>query len=43
MKEFAPEQGFLTHISHQMGTSEEVGRELPANVKLAYDGLTVSF
>ncbi|MEI6682401.1 MAG: MBL fold metallo-hydrolase [Bacteroidota bacterium] len=43
MKEFSPEQGFLTHISHQMGTSEEVGRELPANVRLAYDGLTVAF
>ncbi len=43
MRELAPEQGFLTHISHQMGTVEEVSRELPGNVKLAYDGLTVTF
>ena len=43
MKELNPEQGFLTHISHQMGTYEEVSRELPDNVKLAYDGLTITF
>ena len=43
IKELEPEQGFLTHISHQMGTYEEVSRELPCNVQLAYDGLTITF
>ena len=43
MKEINPEQGYLTHISHQMGTYEEVSRELPGNVKLSYDGLVITF
>jgi phosphoribosyl 1,2-cyclic phosphate phosphodiesterase len=43
MDEFKPEQGYLTHISHQMGTCESVSRELPDFVKLAYDGLTLTF
>ncbi|MEI7663400.1 MAG: MBL fold metallo-hydrolase [Bacteroidota bacterium] len=43
MKEMEPEQGYLTHISHQMGSYEEVSRELPSNVKLAYDGLILTF
>jgi phosphoribosyl 1,2-cyclic phosphate phosphodiesterase len=34
-----PEQTYLTHISHFMGKHEDVSRELPANVYLAYDGL----
>ncbi|MEI7895566.1 MAG: MBL fold metallo-hydrolase [bacterium] len=42
MQEFQPEQGFLTHISHQMGTFKDVSTELPGFVKLAYDGLTVT-
>jgi phosphoribosyl 1,2-cyclic phosphate phosphodiesterase len=32
---------YLTHISHQMGRHQDVETELPANVKLAYDCLTV--
>lgn len=32
-----PKQAFLTHIGHQMGLASEVAKELPANVKLAYD------
>ena len=43
MKEINPEQGYLTHISHQMGMYEEVSRELPGNVKLSYDGLVITF
>ncbi len=35
--------GYLTHISHQMGTHEEISRELPANIHLAYDGLQLFF
>jgi phosphoribosyl 1,2-cyclic phosphate phosphodiesterase len=34
-------QTYLTHISHQMGLHEEVAKELPGNVKLAYDCLTL--
>jgi len=34
-----PRKAFITHISHQMGTSKEVSLELPKNVFLAYDGL----
>ena len=31
----------LTHISHQLGLHEEVGKELPAGISLAYDGLVL--
>jgi len=41
MEELKPQQGYLTHISHQMGTYESVSPELPDFVKLAYDGLTL--
>ncbi|MEI6434077.1 MAG: MBL fold metallo-hydrolase [Bacteroidota bacterium] len=43
MNEFSPEQGFLTHISHQLGAHNDVEQELPSNVKLAFDGLTITF
>ena len=39
LEEFHPRQGLITHISHQMGLHEEVNRELPLNVMLAYDGM----
>ncbi len=42
MEELQPEQGYLTHISHQMGRYAEVSKLLPANVKLAYDGLSIA-
>ncbi|MCC7302873.1 MAG: MBL fold metallo-hydrolase [Bacteroidia bacterium] len=35
------ERTYFTHISHQMGLHEEVNRELPAHIQLAWDGLTV--
>jgi len=41
LNEMNPEQGFLTHISHQMGTYNEVSRELPGYIQMAYDGLRV--
>jgi phosphoribosyl 1,2-cyclic phosphate phosphodiesterase len=34
-------QTYLTHISHQMGLHKVVEKELPENVKFAYDCLTV--
>ncbi len=36
-----PKQAYITHISHQMGFHETVNRELPPNVFLAYDNLTI--
>jgi phosphoribosyl 1,2-cyclic phosphate phosphodiesterase len=40
LEELAPEQAYLTHISHLLGLHREVEQELPPNVRLAYDGLT---
>lgn len=41
IEELQPKQAYLTHISHQLGLHEEFEQELPPNVKLAYDGLTI--
>ncbi len=38
-----PKQAYLTHIGHKMGLYNEVQKELPPNVYLAYDGLVVEF
>ncbi len=32
---------YFTHISHQLGLHDTINAELPAHVKLAYDGLVV--
>lgn len=37
------ERVYLTHISHLMGTHAEVSRILPENVKIAYDGLEITW
>ena len=37
-----PRITYLTHLSHQMGFHEEVEKTLPENVKIAYDGLTIT-
>jgi phosphoribosyl 1,2-cyclic phosphate phosphodiesterase len=39
--ELQPKKTYLTHISHQLGLYEEVEKELPENVFLAYDGLEI--
>jgi len=36
-----PETAYLTHISHQLGKYTDVEKELPAFIKLAYDGLEI--
>ena len=36
-----PEKAYLTHISHFMGLQSELSKELPYNVQIAYDGLTI--
>lgn len=38
----SPRKTFLTHISHYMGFHDEVSKELPENVHLAYDGLQLT-
>ncbi len=40
-QELDAEQVYLTHISHQLGKHEDVNNELPPNIRLAYDGLTI--
>ena len=37
-----PEMAYLTHISHLFDTHEEIERELPKNVRVAYDGLKIN-
>lgn len=39
--EIKPERAYLTHISHLFGRHEEIEKELPENVFVAYDGLTL--
>lgn len=40
--EIRPETAYLTHISHNLGYAG-ISAELPANVRLAYDGLRIGF
>lgn len=35
-----PEFAYITHIGHYMGLHDEVNAQLPANIQLAYDGLS---
>lgn len=37
----APREAYLTHISHHLGFHDEVAKQLPDNVFLGFDGLTV--
>lgn len=39
--EIKPEKTYLTHISHLMGLHNEVEKELPNNIFLAYDNLEI--
>lgn len=39
--EIKPGKAYLTHLSHQMGFHTQIQNELPENVFLAYDGLTL--
>lgn len=42
IRKVKPEKAYLTHISHLLGFHEEVEKELPENVFLAYDGLRIN-
>ena len=33
---------YFTHISHQLGLHEEIEKEIPSNIHLAYDGLKLA-
>ncbi|WP_367392472.1 MBL fold metallo-hydrolase [Lewinella sp. LCG006] len=37
-----PKRAYLTHLSHQMGNHQEVEQQLPPNIRIAYDQLTLS-
>jgi phosphoribosyl 1,2-cyclic phosphate phosphodiesterase len=41
IEKLSPQKAFLTHLSHQMGCHQEVMKELPKNIEIAYDGLTI--
>jgi phosphoribosyl 1,2-cyclic phosphate phosphodiesterase len=36
------EKTYFTHISHKLGLHRDVEMDLPANISLAYDGLSLS-
>jgi len=40
-REIGAEKTYLTHISHRLGKYEDVSKELPLGVELAYDGLKI--
>ncbi len=41
VEKVAPQQAWLTHISHEMGRHADVDSELPTGVHLAYDNLEI--
>lgn len=43
LEELQPQKAYLTHISHLLGLHREVEADMPAFVRLAYDGLKVEF
>ncbi len=43
IQEIKPRKAYLTHISHQLGLTTELEKELPSGIHLAYDGLELSF
>ncbi|MFN7014999.1 MAG: MBL fold metallo-hydrolase [Bacteroidia bacterium] len=42
MEELKPKKAYFTHISHQLGKHEDVSKELPDYIQLAYDGLKLN-
>lgn len=40
-EELSPIRGYITHCSHQLGLYEDIQKELPKNVVLAYDGMKI--
>lgn len=42
IQKIKPKQAYLTHMSHFIGLHDEVNKDLPSNIQLAYDGLTAT-
>ena len=42
IEKVAPQQAYLTHMSHEIGLYDQAASRLPEGVKFAYDGLKVS-
>ena len=42
-KEVHPKQTIFVHMSHDMGCHEGIDAQLPSNVSLGYDGLTIEY
>ena len=42
VSDIQPELTYFTHMSHQFGLHEEEEKKLPANIRVAYDGLKIS-
>ncbi|MBG9376301.1 MBL fold metallo-hydrolase [Panacibacter sp. DH6] len=42
VQELQVPKAYFTHISHQLGKHDDVSKTLPANIELAYDGLTIA-
>lgn len=41
IEKIKPERAYLTHISHLMGFHQEINKELPDHIQMAYDGLKI--
>jgi len=39
VKELKPKKAYFIHMAHQLGLHDEVSKELPGNIELAFDGL----
>ncbi len=42
LEDIKPEKAYLTHLNHWMGKHADVEKELPENVKIAFDGLKIT-
>lgn len=42
IEEIKPQRAYLTHISHMLGFHDEVEKQLPENVFIAYDNLKIT-
>jgi phosphoribosyl 1,2-cyclic phosphate phosphodiesterase len=42
-KQIGVSKTYFTHISHQLGTTAEINKELSSGMELAYDGLVLEF
>ena len=43
VQELNVSQAYFTHISHQLGKHQEINKELPTGIELAYDGMQLRF